>query len=394
MENFIRKNNSYDDYDVRMDEFILENSSSETKVPSPIYPNLKENEERTSSTPHTHLSSEDNKIYISDANDNESLINTGSIHNLQPITHSVRMKLKKEKAKKLLDKKTQREELFEVVNLENSHSTQPTQLTKKELKMLRNRVSAQNSRDRKKKEFDELRLISQNIIDENRNLKKQLYDKNRELTSLREKLSNLCDNCKTGRRPEITDRGQGITGKLKYSLMAGLLAVVCLLGTLGFNSDGDSLPTTSRMRVLVQEVPESVSPITDQNTETGIMPYNKDIEVYKPNYPFRITKEKKQDNIFLDKKRYDFLVRIDDKNNKFLNEDTCPNTDTLNWSIQEENGLLPVIDSKITNFDYNIIDKEFYRKNVKSMYCRDFITAEQNSRIFQTMFEKVNFEDK
>jgi predicted RNase H-like nuclease (RuvC/YqgF family) len=267
--------------------------------------------------------------------------------------------------------------------------------------MLRNRISAQNSRDRKKKEFDELKLISQTVINENKYLKKQFDDKSREIAMLREKISKVCDNCNkmcNGMTPEVVDfsfsrNTQGITGKLKYSLMAGFLVVVCLLGSLTYNNVTDNLQT-EQVRVLVEGVPEIPVSITEQNAGTDIMPYNKDIEIYKSNYPFRITKEKKQNSSFLNRKRYDFLVRMDDKNKKFLNENTCPNTDTLNYSISEDKGILPTTDSNIINYDYNILDKEFYHKNIKSMYCRDFITAEQNSRIFNTMFEKVNFQEK
>lgn len=69
-------------------------------------------------------------------------------------------------------------------------------LSKKELKMLRNRISAQKSRDRKKKEMDDLKLITQELFNQNIKLKKQLEEKENKISEFKEMFNSLCDNCR------------------------------------------------------------------------------------------------------------------------------------------------------------------------------------------------------
>lgn len=69
-------------------------------------------------------------------------------------------------------------------------------LSKKELKMLRNRISAQKSRDRKKKEMDDLKLITQELFDQNIKLKKQLEEKDNKIFEFKEMFNSLCEDCK------------------------------------------------------------------------------------------------------------------------------------------------------------------------------------------------------
>lgn len=65
-------------------------------------------------------------------------------------------------------------------------------LSKKELKMLRNRISAQKSRDRKKKEMDDLKLITQELFNQNVKLKKRLEEKETQINQI---FSTLCKSC-------------------------------------------------------------------------------------------------------------------------------------------------------------------------------------------------------
>jgi len=69
-------------------------------------------------------------------------------------------------------------------------------LSKKELKMLRNRISAQVSRDRKKKEMDDLKLITQELFDQNIKLKKTLEEKDYQINEFKNFIDSLCLNCK------------------------------------------------------------------------------------------------------------------------------------------------------------------------------------------------------
>ncbi len=69
-------------------------------------------------------------------------------------------------------------------------------LSKKELKMLRNRISAQKSRDRKKKEMDDLKIITQELFNQNIKLKKQLEEKENTITEIKNIFNSLCKICK------------------------------------------------------------------------------------------------------------------------------------------------------------------------------------------------------
>lgn len=69
-------------------------------------------------------------------------------------------------------------------------------LSKKELKMLRNRISAQKSRDRKKKEMDDLKLITQELFNQNIKLKKQLEEKENKISEFKDMFNSLCESCK------------------------------------------------------------------------------------------------------------------------------------------------------------------------------------------------------
>jgi hypothetical protein len=451
---FLKKSISMD-FDAKIEEFMLDRPEI-LKLPETRYHDLKEpkikhrlfdvrhdTQNKCSNTPNTQLSSEElnyseNKEGSDSGLECDSMVNNNSTisHNqfvpkcmpFNQMTLSERMKFKKEKAKKLLEKKQHRDPSDSIFYLKPKLSETPefefsssTGLTKKELKMLRNRMSAQRSRDRKKKEFDELKLISQGIINENQYLKKELERKTKEINELKESYSKLCGNCQKNlpQRPHISEGRSNVASKLKYSLMAGFLAVVCILGTLSYSSIMDQDLQQQTPRVLVQQVnttsiengTQVSTPIkTNLSNKTDIIPFVKEIEVFKPNYPFKISKDvdRLRQKEFLGKKRYEFLFRINNNRNKlmksenFLQDDidlstTCPNTDTLSISVQEE--LVETDSSKNivlkSNNDYyvNLSQDTFLRNHIKSMYCRDFITnAEEDAKMFSSLFNKVNNE--
>lgn len=72
--------------------------------------------------------------------------------------------------------------------------------TKKEIRILRNRISAQKSRDRKKIELKEFKHFSNNLYDENQSLKNEINKKEQEFLLLKKKIknyeNNLCEKCK------------------------------------------------------------------------------------------------------------------------------------------------------------------------------------------------------
>ena len=65
------------------------------------------------------------------------------------------------------------------------NSYMESEISKSEMKAIRNRISAQLSRDRKKKEFEDLQKFSQKLLDENKRLKKELTTKNREIINFK-----------------------------------------------------------------------------------------------------------------------------------------------------------------------------------------------------------------
>ena len=104
-----------------------------------------------------------------------------------------------------------------------------TQRERKEIKMLRNKLSAQKSRDKRKEEFSQ-------ISKENEELKKIISQKN-EIIEKQNKIIASCDRCSRARN-EIT-QSNGITSIFK---LTSALGVICLIGVIalclfGVNSE-------------------------------------------------------------------------------------------------------------------------------------------------------------
>ncbi len=195
-----------------------------------------------------------------------------------------KMKLKKEKTKKLLENKTQRkksqedakenklknhsisnkshEKLLEYIinnnnicnyynsNINNSLNLNLiSKMSKKEKKMLRNRISAQRSRDRKKKQLIDLKIITKNLLIENEKLRKEIKQRDDKINKI---LKFLCPKCqKTIKNNNMDIKVKGnfdsslnmiddesllspsniVAGKKKLALlMTGLFTIFCILG--------------------------------------------------------------------------------------------------------------------------------------------------------------------
>jgi hypothetical protein len=201
------------------------------------------------------------------------------------------MKYKIDKTKKMLEKKTNRNNnnnnneisLKEEINNKNSKNSKnknsinnnnnnfndldKNNLSKKELKMLRNRLSAQRSRDRKKKEFDELKTLTKNLLTENEKLKNEILQKDSIINKLKDILKNLCPNCldliknnnfisiNTNNNnnnnsdesiPIISDNisttsnNSSSSNRIgKLSLLTGLIALICIFGTMKLNNNNN-----------------------------------------------------------------------------------------------------------------------------------------------------------
>jgi len=133
-------------------------------------------------------------------------------------TVSDRMKIKRDNKKLLLGEKKRREEESTNTNNNNTqtHSSilstkkekefiveddkviklnnQPDKNTKKEIKMIRNRISAQKSRDRKRYEMEQLQEYSKTLFNENKTLKKKLEESESNYLNLKGKIKQ-CPTC-------------------------------------------------------------------------------------------------------------------------------------------------------------------------------------------------------
>ena len=210
--------------------------------------------------------------------------NNDIIKNYQNMILNGKMELKKEKAKKLLENKTQREKVQEeskenklkkhsisnkcqenileyisnnnnICNYYNSNINNSlnlnlmSKMSKKEKKMLRNRISAQRSRDRKKKQLIDLKTITHNLLIENEKLRKEIKQRDDKINKL---LKLLCPKCqKTIKNNNLDIKVTGsfdsshnmiddesllspsniVAGKKKLALlMSGLFTVFCIFG--------------------------------------------------------------------------------------------------------------------------------------------------------------------
>ena len=206
-------------------------------------------------------SSKNKELSMSDDINNNSN-NSNSGFNLLPLPLNERMKLKKEKTKKLLENKKKRSTLEEESkskeNIDNKEGNginsldkiSLSKLSKKELKMLRNRLSAQRSRDRKKKELIDLKIITKNLLQENQKLRNGIKERDDKINQLMNLICPECKNKLNGKNQfEISIKENNDTlnnndktqltpssiigGKKKLALlMTGLFTIFCVFGTL------------------------------------------------------------------------------------------------------------------------------------------------------------------
>ena len=207
-------------------------------------------------------SSKNKEISFSeDNNNNNSNNNINGNNYLLPINE--RMKIKKQKTKKLLENKKKRENLEEEskenilmnntqeINMKNSlDKLALSKLSKKEIKMWRNRLSAQRSRDRRKKELFDLKIITKNLLQENQKLRNEIKERDNKINQLMNLLCPECKNKLNGNNQfEISIKTNNdifnnnekshltpssiIGGKKKLALlMTGLFTIFCVFGSL------------------------------------------------------------------------------------------------------------------------------------------------------------------
>ena len=243
--------------------------------------------------------SKNKEFSLSDDINNSNVVsnsnNNNSTNFFQNIPLKERMKIKKEKTKKLLENKTLRSKIDEEskennmekndmimnnnknlesnininnynFNINNIDKSILSQLSKKEIKMWRNRLSAQRSRDRKKKELLDLKSITKSLLQENEKLRQGIKERDNKINQL---MNLLCPECKnrlngkndfnisintnmdslTNNELNLQDKSQLtpssiIGGKKKLALlMTGLFTIFCVFGTLINPSDNNLLRT-------------------------------------------------------------------------------------------------------------------------------------------------------
>ena len=206
-------------------------------------------------------SSKNKEISFSEDNNNNSNNNINGNNYLLPINE--RMKIKKQKTKNLLENKKKRENLEEEskenilmnntqeINMKNSlDKLALSKLSKKEIKMWRNRLSAKRSRDRRKKELFDLKIITKNLLQENQKLRNEIKERDNKINQLMNLLCPECKNKLNGNNQfEISIKTNNdifnnnekshltpssiIGGKKKLALlMTGLFTIFCVFGSL------------------------------------------------------------------------------------------------------------------------------------------------------------------
>lgn len=243
--------------------------------------------------------SKNKEFSLSDDINNSNVVsnsnNNNSTNFFQNIPLKERMKIKKEKTKKLLENKTLRSKTDEEskennmdkndmimnnnknlesnininnynFNINNIDKSILSQLSKKEIKMWRNRLSAQRSRDRKKKELLDLKSITKSLLQENEKLRQGIKERDNKINQLMNLLCPECKNRLNGKNDfnisintnmdslannelNLQDKSQLtpssiIGGKKKLALlMTGLFTIFCVFGTLINPSENNLLRT-------------------------------------------------------------------------------------------------------------------------------------------------------
>ena len=308
--------------------------------------------------------SDTNSILSTNVNfkENESILSSKYFLNL-----SERMKIKKEKAKILLDKKTNREH-NSISLIENNKK-----ISKKELKMLRNRLSAQKSRDRKKKEFDKLKQLTEDLINENKMLKNTIKNNENKFYNT---FQYLCNDCKEIMKKHnnqenllnINDNSiynkNNFSFKNKCTLITGLLTIICLLGTFFSNYENNNV---NNKRILQQHFIELNKYNLNNNNQFN---YKKEFNNDNNNnnnkiLPFKIEK--------------DFSIRnknnINNNNNKYLTHNSMV---PINYPLEEyyENN--------------NHLDKQ-NNIHFPTLFCTDFYLGKNSSdEFFNTIYNNNN----
>ena len=341
-------------------------------------------------------SSKNKELSISEDINNNSNSGMNFLHNM-PLNE--RMKIKKEKTKKLLENKKKRESIEEETKEKNEQTkiqennmlnaldkTALSKLSKKEIKMWRNRLSAQRSRDRRKKELLDLKIITKNLLQENQKLRNGIKERDDRINQL---INLLCPDCKNklngNNQFEISVKTNNdfmnnnndktqltpssiISGKKKLAfLMTGLFTIFCVFGTLINPSDNNIL------RSLKEKGGNKNSTKIDFNGEKRVnvpfiiekdytIRHQKEIEMYQKIKKYNL----KNKNMMVPASLFtNNSEQIISNINQKMNNNSISDNKTIIEEKKDDNDnkMIEENNSFLSKRKIKIIDKEFSNKN-------------------------------
>jgi hypothetical protein len=354
---------------------------------------------------------------------------------------SDRMKYKKEKAKMLLGKKRNTDS-DEANSLHASTSSKNyiieedklipltdklDTFTKKEIKMLRNRMSAQKSRDKKKKEFDELKEFSLSLQNENKILKHKLGNAEKEVDFMKRKIKS-CPKCSFSDEVdslfELTDYKKDKNNKTnpsqnqvdasllsttvvdlskssqnnfnrrsKFGLLSGIILVCFIICCLIYSPFSQNNNYYNKERILVSEnenLPILSYSLNQENTKT--IEYKTNFESNKPIFKLN------EDKYLLYSKRKEMIINIANKirvaesiynifpaqRNNFREwyqtkskSKQCLRTDDITSKIRDESSKNSLVTKDyFKNLELKTIPH--LEESTESLLCQDYISLGPN----------------
>ena len=309
------------------------------------------------------------------------------------------MKIKIDNTKKLLNTKRQNES--NVLPLENTHiDTKP--IDKKEIKKIRNRISAQKSRDKQK--FELMSLKKENI-----ELKSQI--------DMLLSLIQSCDSCNAKYHStfSIEDNTSISTSTpvspfcsttTKAISLTGILAVICIINIFFFGNLSTSDNQSVRYLQEIENLPEA-DPFNNSlaseimqypSASLPALSFNDDIiPIVKKPYPILQTFKENLRQNFL----FSLITRIHNsqKKNALLRRDYyefehCPNFDSVNYQMNSFDDEYNKYTIMPVDINKNYLD--YLSRKVESIYCNDYISTNltnHNNINFEALLNREKGED-
>ena len=246
--------------------------------------------------------------------------------------------------------------------------------------VLQNRLSAQLSRDRKKKEFETLKKYSEEMCEENKKLKNEIEKMENEMFLY--KINNYCNRCGISKEninfqnnipnnindmmdentsiihnteylttrqlqkkysPEVSDLtvvARGTTNScFKFGLFTSFLIVVCIIGSFfwtSFFNFEESIATATKGRILVNSIDLDNIPSGNkkaQENHVNFITNNISKKGFIENLMYSWYQPKESSQEELNTTKEDKVINITNKNNNISNISKIINSHNLNKNI-------------------------------------------------------------